>query len=339
MSREPDYYAILGVEPTADDEAITAAYNGRSLRFRVGQLRHRNEDSSGPTQESLEEAYNILGNPQSRAMYDKIHYPDKPPPTTRRRRAPAWLWVFASAWIVAIVVVGCIGIRSRVTPDLGAIGQIVQTATVGTGAGNPGGTATLPPSSSQPIMASGATSTRPTTGSDATSTVSATLSPPVSATVVIASATIAQPTNTAASTRAVTPTQSSVVTIGPTSSVTVPPTTTVPPTIPPTATVAPTPTANVPPPASEPPTVVEPPPAPTDAPPAFQPTDRIGTALSVNLRSGPGANYGSLGLLPTGTQLAATGQSQYSSGQLWRRFALRDGRVGWVRDLDVLPVR
>jgi len=27
------------------------------------------------------------------------------------------------------------------------------------------------------------------------------------------------------------------------------------------------------------------------------------------------------------------------SGQLWRRFLLQDGRVGWVRDLDVFSAR
>ena len=95
------------------------------------------------------------------------------------------------------------------------------------------------------------------------------------------------------------------------------------------------------PPATEPPPVVapEPPsePEPT-ATPSFRPTDRIGTALSVNLRSGPGVNYPSLGLLPTGTLLRATGETARVGGQLWRRFILEDGRVGWVRDLDVFSV-
>lgn len=325
MSREPDYYAILGVEPTADAEAIEAAYHGRSLRFRVGQLRHRNEDSSGPTQEALEQAYGILGNPQARAMYDKIHYPDKPPSTTDRRRVPAWLWAFATAWIVAIVVVGCIGIRSRITPDQGAIGQIVQTATVAAAAGNSGITATPPPSVSPTTSANGPTMTVPaalpptvsatTEGNAATASVVVTAVPPAAASAV---ATVA-PSRTVAT--AVVPTQTATAA--------------------PTATVPPVPTATTPPPPTPEPSsaAVEPTPEPTEEPPSFQPTDRIGTALSVNLRSGPGAGYRSLGLLPTGTQLAATGETAYSGGQLWRRFALRDGRVGWVRDLDVFPVR
>jgi hypothetical protein len=92
-----------------------------------------------------------------------------------------------------------------------------------------------------------------------------------------------------------------------------------------------------PPPTEPPPPAPEPP--PTEAPPPFAATDRIGTALSVNLRAGPGSGYASLGLLPTGTLLRATGETAYSGGQLWRRFVLHDGRVGWVRDLDVFAVR
>ena len=107
-------------------------------------------------------------------------------------------------------------------------------------------------------------------------------------------------------------------TVEPTAPIAPPPTATAQPTV----IVATTPTATAPPP-----------------PPAFQPTDRIDSDLSVNLRSGPGTGYGSLGLLPTGTPLRATGESADAGGQLWRRFVLADGRQGWVRDLDVFPVR
>ena len=49
--------------------------------------------------------------------------------------------------------------------------------------------------------------------------------------------------------------------------------------------------------------------------------------------------FASLGALAPGTLLAATGESATSGGNLWRRFRLQDGRTGWVRDIDVLPVR
>ena len=62
-------------------------------------------------------------------------------------------------------------------------------------------------------------------------------------------------------------------------------------------------------------------------------------AVAVNLRAGPGVAYPSRGVLAPGTLLAATGERQVVGGVLWRQFALPDGRVGWVRDVDVLPVR
>jgi outer membrane biosynthesis protein TonB len=71
---------------------------------------------------------------------------------------------------------------------------------------------------------------------------------------------------------------------------------------------------------------------------AFLASDRIGTAQAVNLRTGPGVTAPTQGLLPTGTRLAATGVTRSVAGILWRQFSLADGRTGWVRDLDVLPV-
>jgi uncharacterized protein YraI len=61
--------------------------------------------------------------------------------------------------------------------------------------------------------------------------------------------------------------------------------------------------------------------------------------VPVNLRSGPGTGFATLGSLAPGTLLAATGESATSGGYLWRRFRVADGRIGWVRDIDVLPVR
>jgi hypothetical protein len=95
------------------------------------------------------------------------------------------------------------------------------------------------------------------------------------------------------------------------------------PVIMPTATIVPTATA------------VAPPPTPL---PTFPATDRIGTTQAVNLRSGPGVTFPTLGALRSGTPLAATGETRVVAGVLWRCFALADGRVGWVRDSDVLPV-
>lgn len=310
---EPDYYALLGVEPTADAAAIDAAYQGRSLRFRVGQLRQRAEGLSGPSQEEIERAHAILSNPESRALYDAVYFPDKAPPAPPRRTIPPWVWAIAAVWVVAIILVACIGVRSRVTPEDGAIGRIVsQTATAE--AARAGGTGTVLASPTAPAAPASATATQAVV---AVVSPSATLVPTLPPT-----ATPAPPTATA--------------TLAPTATPTLPPTATP---LPPTATpLPPTPTPEPPTPTPVPPPP-EPEPEPEPPTPSFQPTDRIGVQVNVNLRNGPGTGYVSLGPLVPGTLLQATGEAVNAGGQLWRRFRLADGRVGWVRDVDVFPVR
>lgn len=128
-----------------------------------------------------------------------------------------------------------------------------------------------------------------------------------------------------------------------------PPTATAPPTaiptLAPTATV-PAPTATLVSQAS-PPVVASPAPptaTPTPAPtatattPSFVATDQVIGTVPVNFRAGPGTDYRVEGVLDPGTALSATGESAQQAGLLWRQFRLADGRVGWVRDIDVAPV-
>ena len=74
--------------------------------------------------------------------------------------------------------------------------------------------------------------------------------------------------------------------------------------------------------------------------PAFPATDRVAADVPVNLRAGPGTDYRSQGLVPPGTFLLATGETRtVDGGVLWRQFLLADGRLGWMRDVDIRPVR
>ena len=329
MLKEPNYYDILGLRSEADAAAIEAAYRGRSLRFRVGQPRARSAEQAGPTQEQIEQAYAILGDPESRALYDAVYFPTKQPPV-RRRRIPPWLAAIIGVWLVAVLAVVLFGLRSRAQADGGAIGRSAgQTATI-VAAGGPGGTGSTAPSGG--------------VGSDGSPTIVAAL-PAVTATSALSDATATSavvPTATVAVAPTAVPratsTTAPTATVGPTNTATSPPPTATAP-APTIAAVPPTPVPSTATPEPVPPAI-----APTTAPeptatPSFRATDRIGTALSVNLRNGPGAGYASLGLLPTGTLLQATGEMTRVSGQLWRRFVLQDGRVGWVRDLDIFPVR
>lgn len=351
MPKEPSYYDILGLRPEADAVAIDAAYRGRSLRFRVGQPRARGTEQTGPTQEQMAQAFAILGDPESRALYDAVYFPDKQPSAKRRRRIPIWLWAIIGVWIVALLAIVIVGLRSRMQSDGGAIGRIAgQTATI-VAAGGAGGTATNSPANGgvapggSPTLAAAlpqSTATNTSAGATTASAVAATAANTATATntaaptgVLVSTRTTATaaPTDVPASTRTI----AAPPTTGPTNTATI---------APPTATSAPAPTAVPPitvPPTEVPPTAApepqpEPEPQPT-AMPSFRATDRIGTSLSVNLRNGPGAGYASLGLLPTGTLLQATGETATVRGQLWRRFLLQDGRIGWVRDLDVFSTR
>ena len=325
MSKEPSYYAVLGLQPQADAAAIAAAYRGRSLKFRVKQSNERGTEQAGPTQEQIEQAYAVLGDPDSRARYDAKHFPAKHS-TVRRRRIPIWLWAIIGVWAVALSGVVVFGLRSRTQIDGGAIGRIAgQTATI-VAARGAGGTATVPPSGggvsggAPTIVAAPPPATATSTPLHTTATVVAVST----ATATVAPTVIPSATQTTGPTATVMP--SNTATAQPPTATTAPPPTAVPPTaVPPIAE----------PPIAEPPTAE---PEPT-ATPSFRATDRIGTSLSVNLRNGPGAAYPSLGLLPTGTLLQATGATATAGGQLWRRFLLQDGRVGWVRDLDVLAAR
>lgn len=315
-----DYYAVLGVEPTADAGAIDAAYQGRSLRFRVGQLRRRSGDLAGPTQEEIEQAYAILSDTESRTLYDTVYHPDKIRPTPKRRGVSPWVWLIAVAWVVAIGVVAYIGVRSKVRSDDGAIERIVsQTATAAAAGGAAAGTGTTAPT----LIAAVATPTvSPTVVAIAPSNA------PIAS---VTSAAVASPTVTR-------PVPTVAVTVAPTATTAPTAIATTPPAPTPTATVAPTATPLPPPPTPEPPPTTTPEPSPPPEP-SFQPTDRIGVPVNVNLRNGPGTSYASLGPLLPGTLLQATGETATTNGQLWRRFTLEDGRVGWVRDVDVLPVR
>lgn len=284
----------------ADASAIDAAYHGRMMRFRVGRFGERTRALVGPSQEEVERAYAVLGDPEERARYDAARFPERfaaPPPAPRRRIPPPWLLGLLAFWFLALGVIaylGLSGLADEEERDDSAIGRLAAATA----------TATRPAATATQTRAAGVVLV-------ATATATSTAAPPTATTTPRPTAT-PSPTPTATATPTALPTA--------------------------TATAVPPPTATPPPAPTEAPPEPPPPPDPTPTP-SFRPTDRIGTAQSVHLRGGPGADFPSFGLLPTGTPLRATGEQTYTAGVLWRRFTLQDGRNGWVRDIDVLPVR
>lgn len=97
--------------------------------------------------------------------------------------------------------------------------------------------------------------------------------------------------------------------------------------------------------------------APTDVPagddePTAEPEENGGIVASdfvpthisndqdvVNYRQGPSAETARLAELAPGTELQETGSTESDlGGTLWREFVTADGLVGWIRDVDAIPV-
>lgn len=87
MKCTQDYYAILGVSPEATAEDIKAAYRRAARRFHPDV----NENPGAAAQfRDIAEAYEILGNPESRAEYDlRVQRDGLPPPYFSLRITPS----------------------------------------------------------------------------------------------------------------------------------------------------------------------------------------------------------------------------------------------------------
>jgi hypothetical protein len=116
---------------------------------------------------------------------------------------------------------------------------------------------------------------------------------------------------------------------------------TVTPTAPPAATATatapgPTPAAALPP-APTPTALAAPSPTAT---PGFVATHQVVEfGERVNLRAGPTASSGRIQLLPPGTKLKFLNEQEQAGDVLWMKFQTERGDVGWIRNLDVRPIR
>lgn len=106
-----DYYAVLGVDPSASDDAIKAAFRAHAKVLHPDK--NRQHDSTAAFQR-VQEAYAVLGDPMYRKLYDigraapRPHAPSWAPapaaeatPELPRRRIPLWTVWAATAAVVA----------------------------------------------------------------------------------------------------------------------------------------------------------------------------------------------------------------------------------------------
>ncbi len=76
-----DYYAVLGVSPRATDEEIDSAF--RELAKRWHPDRCRGDDAAAERFKHITAAHDVIGNPQTRAAYDRARAAGAPVSTPR----------------------------------------------------------------------------------------------------------------------------------------------------------------------------------------------------------------------------------------------------------------
>jgi DnaJ-class molecular chaperone len=72
MDTSKDYYAILGVLPTAEDAVIRAAYRALAQLYHPDRFSGTSEEAHRRMSE-INEAYSILSDPEKRKKYDDMH--------------------------------------------------------------------------------------------------------------------------------------------------------------------------------------------------------------------------------------------------------------------------
>ena len=100
MTPEPDYYAILQVDPRADPDVIDAAYRRLAAKYHPDV--NQRADATARMQR-INEAHHTLSDPELRAAYDWRRSRAVPPPQKAPAKIPTFwrqfwrllLWFFA----------------------------------------------------------------------------------------------------------------------------------------------------------------------------------------------------------------------------------------------------
>jgi hypothetical protein len=89
----PDYYAVLGVPPTASRDEIRAAYRRLARRYHP-DVNPPEEDDAAANEfmRRLNEAYDVLDNPRQRAAYDRQLWAQAPSSRTETADRPDSSW-------------------------------------------------------------------------------------------------------------------------------------------------------------------------------------------------------------------------------------------------------
>ncbi|MBN1934146.1 MAG: J domain-containing protein [Anaerolineae bacterium] len=120
MSKQPNYYRILGIAPIASENEIKHAYRGLAKHYHPDTMPPEKRDWAREQMVRINAAYQVLQNPQRRAEYDRLRgYANSLPPQTssppanhalwrrqreRRRRQQSQRWRIAATACAALLV-------------------------------------------------------------------------------------------------------------------------------------------------------------------------------------------------------------------------------------------
>ena len=98
MTEQPDYYAVLNIEPTASRKQIEAAYDALARQYQP-------DPDEPPTDldkmRLIDEAFDTLDDPQRRAAYNEARQLEPPPPAASERRPLDRKTIVAATLVVA----------------------------------------------------------------------------------------------------------------------------------------------------------------------------------------------------------------------------------------------
>ena len=96
MAEKKDYYEILGVSKNATDEELKKAYRKMAKKYHPDANPDNKKEAEAKFKE-VNEAYEVLSNPQKRKMYDQFGTADPQASRIWRRRTFWW-----TKWILFI---------------------------------------------------------------------------------------------------------------------------------------------------------------------------------------------------------------------------------------------
>jgi hypothetical protein len=88
LAADPDYYAVLGIDRSTSQDQIKSAFRKLAMRH------HPDRGGSAAAFRAVTEAYGVLGDPESRAQYDKRFKSVKAEPSAQVWSTKDWLRKF-----------------------------------------------------------------------------------------------------------------------------------------------------------------------------------------------------------------------------------------------------